>query len=224
LPEKPEAYKILNISRSENFTEWMDFRRTSLSSTDATRLLSKKFDVDYFVSMKNKSAENNYVNKYMEFGNKREPEILEAISKKFDVTTNDNIMQSKINESFVATPDGINKDYTVEVKSSINNLNHNIKKYYPQIQWQMFVTGKKQSLFIVEIHQNFIPQQIEYTWVPYDEFLTKIFIERGEKVLESLKLYSKTLIHTSKPSNIFSETSTKDTDFNVTNTPDDIEW
>lgn len=202
----------------------MAFRRESLSSTDATRLLSKKFDVDYFVSMKNKSSENNYVNKYMEFGNKREPEILESISKKFYVATNDNILQSNLNENFVATPDGISEDYTVEVKSSINNLNHNIKKYYPQIQWQMFVTGKKQSLFIVEIHENFIPQKIEYTWVPYDNFLTTIFVERGEQALQAIKSNHQQTVKLNKNSNIFSETITNETDFADANVTDDIEW
>lgn len=224
MKQKNVAYKTLNISRSENFTEWLAFRSKSLSSTDATRLLSKKFDIDAFIVGKNKSSGNNYVNKYMDFGNKREPKILEMIAEKFDLTPNNNIMQNIKNEGFIATPDGIHEEYTVEVKSSINGLNHNIKKYYPQIQWQMFVTGKQSSLFIVEIHENFVPQTLEYTWVSYDNFLTTIFMERGEQFLQAIKNNNEKLKISPKKESIFSETLTLQADTNNKNTPDDIEW
>ena len=179
-------FDVLNISRENNYEEWLKYRISKLTSTDAAKLLSKNFAPSKVVDYKLKPY-NSYTNKYMEFGNKREPLILKNISNLFPVVANDKIFQHQTYENFTATPDGISKKYTVEVKTSLHGLEYNIKKYYAQIQWQMFITNKQKSLFVVEKHDNFVPQQIFYTFIPYDTFIETIFVERGNQILELLK-------------------------------------
>jgi hypothetical protein len=224
----PEKYIPLDISRKNNYSLWLTMRQTCLTSTDATKLLTKNFNPEVIIKNKTSERQNNYQTKYMEFGVKREPEILKIMSELFPFTPNDMILQNRSYENFVATPDAIHEDYTVEVKSSINSLNDNIKKYYPQIQWQMFVTGKNKSLFIVEQHSNFNPTKVEYAWIKYDSFVETIFTERGKQVISLLQSKStiKMARHEPKLDSIFDEkilthNSCKDTKDDTT---DEMQW
>ena len=185
-------FTILNISREGEYSQWLEFRRKCLTSTDAAKIISKNFTATVFLDSKSKPY-SGFMNKYMEFGNMREPEIIKQMSEKFQIEPNDNILQHGLFPNFTATPDGMGERFTVEVKTSIHGLEYNIKKYYAQIQWQMFVTGKTYSLFIVEQHKDFVPQEIFYTFVQYDSFIETIFVERGTQIVSLLKKYSNSI-------------------------------
>lgn len=90
---------------------------------------------------------------------------------------------------FAASPDGIEKDFVLEIKcpgtpntfqmyTNIDKLN---KKYFAQIQLQMFVTGKKKALLAVAALDFETTRNITKLWIDYDEeYTTKMITDASE--------------------------------------------
>lgn len=86
---------------------------------------------------------------------------------------------------FAASPDGLHDDFVLEIKcpgtpntfqmyTNIDKLN---KKYFAQIQLQMFVTGKKKALLAVASLDFETTRKITKLWIDYDEEYTTEMIQ-----------------------------------------------
>lgn len=85
----------------------------------------------------------------IQLGNEYEPVIAEKVKAEYGVAANHWLVAQTGAPRFLATPDGLAPDLVAEYKTSIKSWGQNLYSYYRQIQWQMFVTGRDQSVFAV---------------------------------------------------------------------------
>lgn len=203
------------ICRDTHYEEWFHSRRNCLTSSDAVKLLSKKFDPVKIADFKKKTNFSQYVNPSMHHGNTREPEILKTLQKRHHIEPNGNILHKPGNMQLACTPDAVGDNMVVEVKASKFNLDEVVAKYYPQIQWHLFVTETVECLFAVETHKNFADFRLEERIIKPDWDVFSIFTEKSEQVLQLL-------IPTPNSSDPFLETVSGEKPPHPVD--DDVEW
>ena len=87
------------------------------------------------------------------------------------------IMNQKVHPFFAASPDGLHKDFVLEIKcpSTKNTFEQYIdvdklsRKYFAQIQLQMFITGKTKALLAVASLDFEKSREITKIWIPFDQ-------------------------------------------------------
>jgi hypothetical protein len=95
------------------------------------------------------------------------------------------IMKHDAHPFFAASPDGLHEDFVLEIKCpgtpntflQYTNLEKLNKKYFAQIQLQMFVTGKKRALLAVAALDFESTRNITKLWIEYDEEYVDTMIE-----------------------------------------------
>ncbi|KAL7043086.1 hypothetical protein ACKWTF_001387 [Chironomus riparius] len=99
------------------------------------------------------------------------------------------IMCHKVHPLFAASPDGIHEDFVLEIKcpgtantfQQYTNLDKLNKKYFAQIQLQMFVTGKRKALLAVASLDFETTRKITKLWIEYDEeYTTQMITDASE--------------------------------------------
>lgn len=102
------------------------------------------------------------------------------------------IMCHKTHPLFAASPDGLHQDFVLEIKcpgttntfQQYTNLDKLNKKYFAQIQLQMFVTGKKKALLAVASLDFETTRKITKLWIEYDEEYTTQMIKDASEFYE----------------------------------------
>lgn len=102
------------------------------------------------------------------------------------------IMNPAQHPFFAASPDGLHEDFVLEIKcpgtpntfKQYTNIDLLNKKYYSQIQLQMFVTGKKKALLAVA-HLDFeTTRKVTTIWIEKDEDYVSEMIEAASNFYE----------------------------------------
>lgn len=98
-------------------------------------------------------------NAYMKFGRDWEQWIVEALPASYGITANDWLIAAAEQERHLATPDGLNADWSIiaEVKTTGKDWDKGLGRgvipadipiqYRRQVQWQMYVTGATKCVF-----------------------------------------------------------------------------
>lgn len=90
-------------------------------------------------------------NAYMKFGRDWEQWIVEAIPESYGIKANDWLIAAAEQERHLATPDGLNADWSIiaEVKTTGKDWEGTTIpiQYRRQVQWQMYVTGATKCVF-----------------------------------------------------------------------------
>ncbi len=98
-------------------------------------------------------------NAYMRFGRDWEQWIVQSIPPEHEIEHNDWLIRAEEQERHLATPDGLNPDWSViaEVKTTGTDWDKGLERgvipadipiqYRRQVQWQMYVTGATSCVF-----------------------------------------------------------------------------
>jgi hypothetical protein len=145
-------------------------------STQQEKLLRQKLGLESVFSIPNK---------YTTHGEERESIVLDWARGNFGVNPNEFLFHGDNLQHF-ATPDGLTEKSVVEVKTSMKPLSEITTYYMNQIQWQIHVMNAEKCLFLVEMHKDFNPLQIEVEWIERDEERIKFLQTNVDVFLERL--------------------------------------
>jgi putative phage-type endonuclease len=103
------------------------------------------------------------------------------------------IMNHEKHPLFAASPDGLHDDFVLEIKCPANkntfaqytNIDKLDKKYFAQIQMQMYITGKKKALLSVAALDFETTRNVTKIWIPFDEEKTNQLITDAAEFYES---------------------------------------
>ncbi|GEM_PF-1238819 len=159
---------IKDSSRKENYAHWLDLRAMGITATEVAALATGRKRIAQLYDEK-RSAATFRGNAYTEWGNMREPVVLDYLRQEteLEIFSNDDIWEAPTNNKFLATPDGVGDGFVAEVKTTgtdwewLNNhdkpstrkdfADAGIPHYYMQMQWQMLVCEVDRALFAWEV-------------------------------------------------------------------------
>lgn len=206
----------LIIDQNTDREAWLEARRAGVTATEIAAL-AKGYGSDRRRILAEKltgERQDLSGNRYIEWGNQREPVIQEWISENFDIDPANGLYRHPDDPRWMATPDCLSDDATMtgEIKTSgknldpgkVNESNTLIKidpdsyfattGYYDQMQWQMFVTGSIECLFVWEQHDgnwpNPEPLPLRYVWISRDEARIAHLITIAEKFVAEVETYN----------------------------------
>jgi hypothetical protein len=140
--------------------EWYKAREYGVSATTVAKAAAGPGGYD--AELKRALHPEDHViedNAYMRFGRDWEEWIVQSIPAKYGITHNDWLIRAEEEEHHLATPDGLNEDWSViaEVKTTGTDWDKGLERgtipadipiqYRRQVQWQMYVTGATSCVF-----------------------------------------------------------------------------
>ncbi len=180
MQEKLQERFLLN---ADDYYKWTWLSRNHVAATDAAALASSN-SINSIMTRKYSDYELD--SKYIDWGNKREPEIL----KHFNLTQNRSMYHAEHQKRFIAMPDAIfEKDGSLviaQVKTTSKDFKKIPKKYLRQVQWEMYVSGASSCLFIWEYHENFNIISLKSQWIDRDEEIIKNLTTLGCQLITYL--------------------------------------
>ncbi len=179
------------VARSSDLESWREYRKGGVTATFIRDVMKHLAGGKYTGRPKSREGAVEQVlrdsasfhgNQYTDYGNMREPIILDWVERRFSLSASDALIRHADFPQHLATPDGYGVDYDdrlrlVEVKTSKHSqepgpLDQNnvlqmslvddahraghfwTNGYYDQMQWQMWVTGADVTLFVWEQHDD----------------------------------------------------------------------
>lgn len=102
------------------------------------------------------------------------------------------IMNHTIHPFFAASPDGLHENFVLEIKCPSTqktfeqyiDVNKLSKKYFAQIQLQMFITGKPKALLAVASLDFEKTRKITKIWIPFDNDYIQEMLEQAMEFYE----------------------------------------
>jgi putative phage-type endonuclease len=139
------------ISIPQDTPEWHEFRSTRIGASDAPVIMGvSPWKTPYQLwEEKMGFSEPMRMNPAMAMGKKMEPKLLAHVSEMLNVPIVPQVLQHANFDWAIASMDGYNHDERIGVEIKLANLEDHReicdervpKKYYPQLQHQMFVSG-----------------------------------------------------------------------------------
>lgn len=114
--------------------------------------------------------------------------VFEVVKKEFpELQRSGLFINQNIHPFFAASPDGLHKDFVLEIKcpntqntfEQYIDVNKLSKKYFAQIQLQMFMTGRTKALLAVASLDFEKTRNITKVWIPYDEDYMETMLEQA---------------------------------------------
>ena len=167
-----------NRTRDQSNSLWWHKLRYGRTTASTVYEASRCKTVDETLVQRVIGASKMFDTIYMTRGREMEPLVLSEIAKKLNTRIEKcGLLLIPSFPMLGASPDGIGKDFVVEIKSPSSE--ENVKTYLSngnitekskgQIHLQMFATDKKKGLFCVA-HPNFhVNKEITYVWVDFDK-------------------------------------------------------
>jgi putative phage-type endonuclease len=139
-------------------------------------------------------------NPYMKFGRDWEQWIVEALPASYGITANDWLIAAAEQPRHLATPDGLNADWSIiaEVKTTGKDWDGTAIpiQYRRQVQWQMYVTGATKCVFawLLRVEDNngiFAPAWLEpkIVIIDRDEDMIKDLIDVAQRFVTDFNNY-----------------------------------
>lgn len=175
------------IATSEDRPAWLAARRGGATATDIASLggaAPSRAAMERIAADKRAELAEWKGNKYTRHGNEREPMILDWVARKSvaggfgsgALIPSHDLFAHADDRRYLATPDGRSEDWDygrelVEIKTTIKDFATVPADYLRQVYWQQFVMGADRTLFVWEVHENFVPTTMEpsYRWIPRDQ-------------------------------------------------------
>lgn len=119
--------------------------------------------------------------------------VFEEVKKEFpELQRAGLIMNHKVHPFFAASPDGLHEDFVLEIKcpntqktfETYVDVNKLSKKYFAQIQLQMFITGKSKALLAVASLNFEKTRNITKIWIPFDDDYMSDMLEQAMEFYE----------------------------------------
>jgi hypothetical protein len=180
--------------------EWYKAREYGVSATTVAKAASGPGGYDAELK-KALHPEEHLVedNAYMRFGRDWEQWIVQSIPAEYGIEHNDWLIRAEEEERHLATPDGLNEDWSViaEVKTTGKDWDKGLERetipsdipiqYRRQVQWQMYVTGATSCVFAWLLRMESDSGEFVPAWIE-----PKIMIiERDEDMIRELILVAK---------------------------------
>lgn len=159
------------LDADQDLDLWLSIRRSSVSATDARKLVKLNGQVSLQRSRLLKDKAHGLDSLYtsaFDQGIAREPHIATWVKQNFPgfgFQHNRNLYVGE-NSRHVATPDMISGEGLCEIKVSTRNAQTLKSVYRDQLQWQLHVTGLHRVLLVVEHRETYIK---EWIWVDRDQ-------------------------------------------------------
>ena len=206
----------LIIDQNTDREAWLEARRAGVTATEIAAL-AKGYGSDRRRILTEKltgERQDLSGNRYIEWGNKREPLIQEWISDHFDIDPANGLYRHAADPRWMATPDCLSSDSTLtaEIKTSGHDLtpgktddNGSLIRidpdsyfattgYYDQMQWQMFVVDAVECLFVWEQHDGNwpvpTPLDVEHVWIKRDDVRIAELITIAERFVQEVESYN----------------------------------
>lgn len=174
---------------------WLAERRQGVTATEVARVFAGE-TVDSVVNEK-LSGKTIAPTKHMTFGHMRE-EALAFEVRGLGAEPEHRVFYAVDNPRYLASPDGIGQSlddlFLVEIKTSKHPIDSNplMARYEAQMQWQMFVTGAQECIFLHEQHDDDwgsvwpTPVHLDRRTYAYDAELVAELKDIADKILETL--------------------------------------
>lgn len=157
---------------------WLAARRTGVTATEV-RDLAKGTPARRAELMEEKRTGKRsfFGNQFTQWGLEREPVLVAQFLEPAGFIGSDVVYHAEGNKRHLATPDGIYcRDGMVsvaEIKTSKNDVSpgslaFKLNGYYDQIQFQMYVCGADECLYVWELHDNFEVVEAGTAVIEYD--------------------------------------------------------
>ena len=150
------SFTILNSSSRE---EWLEQRKGYLTATDIASIRTGSEKSFRELWEKKHKGDSFRGNRFTEWGNEREPHIgahVQAVLGKSELLPNDQLYV-KDGTKHAATPDMVSKDgsfscqiKTVGLSRDWDDIAHLPQDYRAQVEWEMYVLGIDECLFVWE--------------------------------------------------------------------------
>lgn len=150
------SFTILNSSSRE---EWLEQRKGYLTATDIASIRTGSEKAFRELWEKKRKGETFRGNRFTEWGNEREPHIgahVQSVLGKSELMPNDQLYV-KDGTKHAATPDMVSKDgsfscqiKTVGLSRDWDDIAHLPLDYRAQVEWEMYVLGIDECLFVWE--------------------------------------------------------------------------
>ncbi len=169
VPQAVAELAARSLGSDEDREAWLQARTGCITATEAKQLIhagtatARKRVVADLIDEKlngSKFAGNHFT----EWGKLREPVILDELERRFGIRGCGLLVHAEGNSQHAATPDGAGVDFDeqlvlAEIKTSKNDVRPGTPKferagYYFQMQWQMYCTGARRVLYVVEQHND----------------------------------------------------------------------
>ncbi|ELE3187377.1 YqaJ viral recombinase family protein [Campylobacter coli] len=174
------SYKIIDLEQGS--AEWLNFRKGKIGASMVASCVgikgafnSKEEVRDIILGLK-----EVYQNEAMRRGNEYEPLIRARVEFLHSVSITPVVLQSLENEMFIASLDGIDENGVIyEFKYSQDEydfIKRNKKpsdKYYAQVQFQLYISGKEKCIFVVMNKEEEIVECEVLRDEAYQEWLVK---------------------------------------------------
>lgn len=177
--------RIINTDSTE---EWLKVRQSYLTATDIAKIKTGGPAAWNEVKRSKIGEVKNLTGlKTMEFGHDREPEIADFIATFIDDRLAPNNKLCVCDDSRIsATPDmlgfvGDSVEVIGEIKTTATGWDEIPKKYWVQVQVQLYVTKAKYCVFAWEIHHDYVPGEIKHELIYPDEDFFKEIEQVGGK-------------------------------------------
>jgi hypothetical protein len=154
-----EQVNLRKVANSDESELWLQARMTGVTASDVASFEDgAKLDKLVYKKLNNTFKGNVWT----EWGLQREPHLLEWAG----FEQNKTLFRSVENPRFMATPDGykISSDdefVLCQVKTTSKKWDEIPENYLRQCQWEMYVMGASRNLLVWELHQQFIPTDLE---------------------------------------------------------------
>ncbi|EAK0934273.1 hypothetical protein APU52_02680 [Campylobacter jejuni] len=173
-------YKIIDLEQGS--VEWLNFRKGKIGASMIASCVgikgafsSKEEARDIILGLK-----EVYQNEAMRRGNEYEPLIRARVEFLHSVSITPVVLQSLENEMFIASLDGIDENGVIyEFKYSQDEydfIKRNKKpsdKYYAQVQFQLYISGKEKCIFVAMNKEEEIVECEVLRDEAYQEWLVK---------------------------------------------------
>lgn len=159
----------MKIIETKTREEWLEARKGYLTATDIAALMTggpaawKRIK-----EAKAGVAKSIGMTQPMAFGHQREPEIASYVTTFADsrLAPNDQLCVSDQDQRLAATPDMLGIvdgvcEVIGEIKTTKNQWEEIPRNYWVQVQTQLFVTGAKHCVFAWEVHEDYVPGEIQ---------------------------------------------------------------
>jgi putative phage-type endonuclease len=170
------------LVRSVDREAWLEARLHGVSATQVAHAATPSGFAEVIEQRRNPVDIED--NPYMAFGRESEPAIMRYAHTEHGILPNDWAIASADDPRMMATPDGLSVTHELiaEAKTTGTDWGDKIPiKYRRQVQWQLYVTGAEQCLFLWQMR---VP---EGDWFRFAWWEPKtVWIERDPKMIAEL--------------------------------------
>lgn len=177
------------LTSSEDRAAWLEARQQGVTATDVSRLAHGGHAE--WVKLKGEKAgiESFHGNQHTRWGSSREEVIAETLGD-LGLHHNTCLLRQDDDPRWLATPDLIDDGATQvgDIKTAVwsgEKWDDPPAAYRDQVLWQMFVTGARKAVLVVEYHEDFRVMFFEpdILHIAYDEDRVAYLVELAEKFL-----------------------------------------